>query len=246
MSGTRPRTRSIATEVGTPGGCRPPPTSARGADLSLPRLVVALSASALSERGWPSLDDDPDAAAARAARSIAYLAMERSVIVTHCLSEATAARLQRSLEQELAVPVFSILHPDPQAIEGFADERFVVLCGTRSPDACHPSVACDLAVDLAAEMLLVVTEEPVLWHEPDDRDSRGIRTASPASLGSVDVDSTFDDAIEAARRFVEATGRVAAIGAIDHAEAMVAGEGGTLIRDDDAPIRFYGAQPRSV
>ena len=181
-----------------------------------------------------------------AARSIAYLALDHSVIVTHCLTDATVERLQRSLERELGMPVLSILEPDADAIERFADERFVVLAATGSAEWCHPAVASELAVRLDAQMLLVLTDEPVLWHAAEDRDSRGIKTASPASLGSVEVDSTFDAAIDAARRFVEATSRVAAIGAIDHAEAMVAGEGGTQIRDDDSPIRFYGASPRSA
>lgn len=213
--------------------------------LETPRVVVALSASALSERGWPSLDDDPDAAAARAARSIAYLAMDHSVIVTHCLTDAMVERLQRRLE-ELSRPAVSVLDDDAQAIERLTEQRFVVLCATGSAEWCHAVVASDLAVRIDAEMLLVLTDEPVLWHAPDAREPRGIKTASLASLETADVGGTFDAVIDAARHFVEATSRVTAIGAIDHAEAMVAGEGGTQIRDDDEPIRFYGAQPRSV
>jgi carbamate kinase len=207
----------------------------------MPRVVVALTAPALSERGWPSLDDDPEAAAARAARSIAYIAVERSVIVTHCLDDEMVELLRRSLERELGMPVLTVVEPDTQVIERFADQRFVVLCATGSAEWCHPVAASDLAVRLDADMLLVLTDEPVLWHAADDGEARGIKTASPASLGTVEIDGTFDAAIDAARRFVEATSRVAAIGAIDHAETMVAGEGGTQIRDYGSAIRFYGA-----
>ena len=251
MLGTPPSTLSIASDVGAPGGCRPPPTSARGADLRrparsvTPRVVVALSATALSERGWPTLAEDPLGAAARAARSIGYATTDRSVVVTHCLSERTSALLHRHLEQQIGRPV--PIASDPETIESVAARGTVVLCAIGDVDSGADDVATDLAVTLDAEMLLLLIDSPVVWDGPTDEvSSRAVRSASLDDLGALAVDTSFATALEAAKRFVETTGRVAAVGAIDHLEAMVVGEGGTRIRADGAPAAFYGPQARSA
>jgi carbamate kinase len=204
-------------------------------------VVVALGRAALDERGWPTLAEDPVAALGRAARSIAYVASRHSVVVTHCLSEAMGEALRRALEVELDGAVPSLAEPDAATIdatiEGFAGRRFVVLCSLASGGRCHEDVASDLAVRLDGEMLVLLVGEPVVWQAGDER---GVRSASPESLGTVSVDASMAPVLDAASRFVETTGRRAAIGAIDHTEAMVEGQGGTVIRDDKGPVRFYG------
>jgi len=134
---------------------------------------------------------------------------------------------------------------DAPTIDRFAALRFVVLCTVGTLESCHDDVAADLAIALDADVLLFLTGEPVVW-DKSDGDPRGLKAASPASLGDPSVDGDVALTLGAARRFVEATGRLAAIGAIDHAEAMVAGVGGTQIRDDDSPLRFYGDDTRSA
>jgi carbamate kinase len=210
-----------------------------------PRVVAALSASALSERGWPSLAEDPAAAAARAGRSISYVADHHSMIVTHCLPERTAALLQQSIERLLDEPVLSMDVLDAATIDRFVAQRFVVLCAVGTLESCHDDVAADLAIALDADVLLFLTGEPVVWEKTGRGEPRGLKTASSASLDDLSVDGDVVLTLDAARRFVQATGRLAAIGAIDHAEAMVAGVGGTQIRDDDSPLRFYGDDTRS-
>jgi carbamate kinase len=210
-----------------------------------PRVVVALSASALSERGWPTLAEDPLGAVARAARSIAYAAIERSIVVTHCLSERTSALLRCHLEHQIGRPV--PIASDPETIGSVAARGTVVLCAIGDIDSGAGDVASDLAVALDAEMLLVLIDTPVVWDGPaDEVSSRAVRRASLDDLDSLTVDGGFATALEAAKRFVETTGRVAAVGAIDHLEAMVVGEGGTRIRADGAPAAFYGPQARST
>jgi carbamate kinase len=210
-----------------------------------PQVVVALSAAALSERGWPSLAEDPCGAAARAARSIACAAPKCSIVVTHCLSERTSALLRRQLEQQVGRPV--PVASDPETIGSVAERGTVVLCAIGDIDSCADEVASDLAVTLDAEMLLLLIDTPVVWDgSADDLSSRAVRSASLDDLASLAVDGSFAVALQAAKRFVETTGRVAAVGAIDHLEAMVVGEGGTRIRDDGAPAAFYGPQARSA
>jgi carbamate kinase len=210
-----------------------------------PRVVVALSATALSERGWPTLAEDPLGAVARAARSITYATTERSMVVTHCLSGRTSALLRRHLERQTGRPV--PIASDPEAIGSVAARGTVVLCAIGDIHSCADDAASDLAVALDAEMLLVLIDTPVVWDGPaDEGSSRAVRSASLDDLDSLTVDGGFATALEAAKRFVETTGRVAAVGAIDHLEAMVVGEGGTRIRADGAPAAFYGPQARST
>jgi carbamate kinase len=208
------------------------------------RVVLALSATALSERGWPTLAEDPGAAAERAARSISYITADHSVVVTHCLEEQTAALLRRSFQRHLRrAPVLTA--GDARIVERFVDLGCVVLSAGADVEGCNEEVASDLAIELDAEILVLLTDEPVLWDgEPDASSSRAIRRASPRSLEALEIGDAYSATVAAAQRFVRTTGRVAAIGAIDHVEAMIVGEGGTLVLDDGAAARFYGEDLR--
>lgn len=205
-----------------------------------PRCVVlALGSRALSERGWPSVGDDPDAAGMRAARSIAYVTRARRVVVAHRLSVDLEERLRRHLHRALRCPVPTFPSLDPGVIVRLLDASPVVLCGSHRSASSNEAAASDLAVSIGADMLMVLTDEPVVWAQPPGGDPRALRTIAPADVESLGVDPSVDQVLVAATRFVEATGRPSSIGAIDHAEAMLLGEGGTMIRER-APLSYYG------
>jgi hypothetical protein len=156
----------------------------------------------------------------RAARSIAALAIDRRVVVAHCLPQQTTSWLGEQLD-------------------GAGVGASLMLCAIDDAHDCPYAAASDLAVFLDAEMLVLVTPAPVVR---DDDTARAIRSASASALVALETDADLEPPIDAATRFVTKTGRSAAIGAIDHLESIVAGEGGTLIRDDGAPPEFYGAE----
>ena len=87
-----------------------------------------------------------------------------------------------------------------------------------------------LARSLDADFLLMLTDvEAVLegWGTPG---ARPLRRATPAELRTKSwANGSMGPKVEAACRFVEATGGTAAIGALDDAVAIVRGEAGTLV-----------------
>jgi carbamate kinase len=87
-----------------------------------------------------------------------------------------------------------------------------------------------LARSLAADMLLMLTDVGAVlagWGTPD---ARPIRRATPAELRALELaPGSMGPKVEAACRFVEATGGVAAIGALEDAARILAGEAGTTV-----------------
>jgi carbamate kinase len=90
-----------------------------------------------------------------------------------------------------------------------------------------------LARRLDADMLLMLTDVDAVrldWGEPGERALAG---ASPRELRDLDFAAgSMGPKVEAACRFVEATGRRAAIGALAEAPLIARGEAGTLVRPD--------------
>ena len=95
-----------------------------------------------------------------------------------------------------------------------------------------------LAEGIGADGLLLLTDAPAVelgWGTPS---ARRIHQASPEELRTMEFAAgSMGPKIEAACRFVERTGRWAAIGALEDALAIVAGKAGTRI----APARVMQA-----
>ena len=97
-----------------------------------------------------------------------------------------------------------------------------------------------LAVNLQADMLLLLTDVSTVWDGWRSSEPRPIRSGSPDVLRSKNfADGSMGPKVEAACRFVDETGRVAAIGALRDAAAVVRGEAGTEVRRGDEPIRWW-------
>ena len=90
-----------------------------------------------------------------------------------------------------------------------------------------------LAEDLKADFLLVLTDVPYVYEGYASPDQRPVLDATPAELRrGTFPDGSMGPKVEAAARFVEHTGALAAIGALDAAYEIVHGRSGTLVRPD--------------
>jgi carbamate kinase len=87
-----------------------------------------------------------------------------------------------------------------------------------------------LAEEVGADALLLLTDVPAVltaWPAGEP-----IGRTTPAALRALSFDrGSMGPKVAAACRFAERTGRMAAIGALDKAEAMLAGEAGTVVTD---------------
>jgi carbamate kinase len=96
-----------------------------------------------------------------------------------------------------------------------------------------------LATGLGADVLLLLTDvEAVVedWPEPG---RRALRTASIEALRALELDpGSMGPKVEAACRFVEATGGQAAIGALQQARRVLEGRAGTRVRAGEGPTEY--------
>ncbi|MEU5896590.1 MULTISPECIES: carbamate kinase [unclassified Streptomyces] len=92
-----------------------------------------------------------------------------------------------------------------------------------------------LAEELKADLLLILTDVPNVYADFGTPRQRPVIDATPAELrGRAFPEGSMKPKAEAAARFVERTGCLAAIGALDAAYAIAHGNSGTLVRPDMA------------
>jgi carbamate kinase len=98
-----------------------------------------------------------------------------------------------------------------------------------------------LARLLVADFLLMLTDVAAVERDWGTAKARPIRRAAPEKLRALAFAAgSMGPKVEAACRFVEATGGRAAIGALEHAAAIVRGEAGTLVAPPMAGVRASG------
>jgi len=87
-----------------------------------------------------------------------------------------------------------------------------------------------LATDLGARALLILTDVPAVIRGYGTAAARPIRRATVAELRAMSFPAgSMGPKVEAACRFAEATGGIAAIGRLDDATALLAGTAGTIV-----------------
>ena len=87
-----------------------------------------------------------------------------------------------------------------------------------------------MARQLDADVLLLLTDVAAVQDGYGTPQAHPIRRATPAELRARNFPAgSMGPKIEAVCRFVEATGKLAAIGQLDDAQALLAGQVGTLI-----------------
>ena len=95
-----------------------------------------------------------------------------------------------------------------------------------------------LAEALDADVLLVLTDVPAVMEHFGTPEQRPVPRATPAALRAFSPPAgSMGPKVDAVCRFVELTGGMAAIGSLDDAEAILAGEAGTVVTPDG---RFDG------
>lgn len=88
-----------------------------------------------------------------------------------------------------------------------------------------------LAASAGADALLLLTDVDAVYSDWPEPAKRALRAASPQQLRSLQLEpGSMGPKAEAACRFVEATGGMAAIGRIEDAESLLAGRSGTVVR----------------
>jgi len=99
-----------------------------------------------------------------------------------------------------------------------------------------------LAEGLGADVLLLLTDVPAVFEDWPAPRERALREAPPEHLRKLGLDAgSMGPKVEAAARFAEATGGIAAIGALDSATRLLAGEAGTRVGPSGAPVRHWPA-----
>ncbi len=96
-----------------------------------------------------------------------------------------------------------------------------------------------LARDLGAERLVILTDVDAVYENWGTDDASVITESTPSRLRAKGfVSGSMGPKVEACCRFVEQTGNVAAIGALDDAAAVLEGRAGTqVVPDPSAPTR---------
>jgi len=96
-----------------------------------------------------------------------------------------------------------------------------------------------LARDLGADLFMMLTDVDAVfvdWRKPTQK---AIRTASPAALRAMDFAAgSMGPKVEAACRFVTATGKRAAIGSLAHLGLLIAGQAGTTVSSQREEIVY--------
>jgi carbamate kinase len=96
-----------------------------------------------------------------------------------------------------------------------------------------------LAADLDADVLAIVTDVDAVYDGWGTPEQRAIRRASPETLGSSEFAAgSMGPKVRAACQFVERTGKMAAIGSIADAAALVRGEAGTVVTRDAEGMEY--------
>jgi carbamate kinase len=87
-----------------------------------------------------------------------------------------------------------------------------------------------LAEQIGADVLLLLTDVPAVWSRWPQAQGEPLGRITPLELRRLNLaPGSMGPKIEAACRFVERTDRTAAIGAIEHAEALLNGTRGTIV-----------------
>lgn len=244
------------------------------------RILVALGGNALLKRGEAAIAAAQQRDVEIAAQSLAALAEEHELIVTHgngpqvgrvghllevALHNALPDRDVVTVLPEVVVDAargegdgrrrpLGRLEPraiaEPRSLRVLIESGALLVCGGGIPVTLDPFgqmrgveavvdkdlTSALLARRLDADLFLMLTGVDAVrldWGEPQERP---LAAATPAELRKLDfAASSMAPKVEAACRFVEATGGRAAIGSLVDAPRLASGEVGTQIEAAVAP-----------
>jgi carbamate kinase len=155
-----------------------------------------------------------------------------------------------------------VASPEPRVIVELATIKLLMAAGVivicaggggipvvRDPSGARRGIAAVIDKDLASALLaqeigatglLLLTDVPAVYTEWRSPSLRAIRRASAAAMRKMSFDpGSMAPKVEAACRFAEATGGWAAIGALQDAAAIAAGEAGTRIELQAGALTYW-------
>jgi carbamate kinase len=219
-------------------------------------VVVALGANALLGGADPGRSDVQRRNLATAVRSIADLAADHDVVVAygsrlqgvigHLLEEGLGLFLPG--REVVTLRLRGVVNAaELRVIRSLVAEGVLVICTSRGgtpvvveADATPPRVvatadqdlvAALLATCLGAEALVMLTDVDAVQRDWGTPDARPVSRATPDDLGRMAfAEGSMGPKVRAACRFVEATGGLAAIGALADARALLDGRCGTTVQ----------------
>jgi carbamate kinase len=104
-----------------------------------------------------------------------------------------------------------------------------------------------LARELGADVFIMLTDADAVYSDWGKPTQKAIRRASPGALASMPFSAgSMGPKVTAACRFAKATGKRAAIGALQDLEAILAGTAGTMVTVEEPGIVFAGIISRTV
>jgi len=96
-----------------------------------------------------------------------------------------------------------------------------------------------LARELDADLFVMLTDADAVYVDWGKPTQKAIRRASPSALGRMQFAAgSMGPKVEAACRFVSATGKRAAIGALADLGRIIAGEAGTTVSSNESGIVY--------
>lgn len=104
-----------------------------------------------------------------------------------------------------------------------------------------------LAHELDADMLLLLTDVDAVYVDFGKSDARRIASIGADALHPEDfAKGSMGPKIEAAKLFASSSGRTAAIGRLEDAMAILAGDAGTTVRPSNDPVRYRAPNVAAV
>ena len=98
-----------------------------------------------------------------------------------------------------------------------------------------------LSRELNADLFVMLTDADAVYVDWGKPTQRAIRRASPSALADMSFAAgSMGPKVDAACRFVRATGKAAAIGALPDLGRLIAGEAGTTVHPEAASIEYGG------
>jgi len=233
-------------------------------------VVVALGHNALVGRGGPAKADVLRRNVATAVESIADLAADHDVVVAHGngLQGAIAYLLEQGLDDALpgreisTVRMRGVVDADElRTVRMLVAAGVLVICsgGAGRPPVVDAALtprgaqtvvdgdvaAALLATCLGANALLMLTDVAGVQRDWGTPAARPLRRATPDDMRRLPLAAgSMGLKVRAACRFVEATGGVAAIGALADARALLNGRCGTIVQTAQDRLRDDGQTAR--
>jgi carbamate kinase len=96
-----------------------------------------------------------------------------------------------------------------------------------------------LARELRADLLVILTDADAVYVDWGKPTQKAIRRAGPGAISAFPFPAgSMGPKVEAACRFVQATGKDAAIGALADLGKIMAGEAGTTVTSKEKAVRY--------